>query len=97
MVSRAFAEPNSPERFACGRWQDDEHNIPYLVNAQAAIFSVKSKTVTCGSHAIFIGNVYDTKIREDISPLLYQNGGYGICEPLRQEPDAQLAQLMGWG
>ena len=96
-VSRTFAEPNSPERFACGLWQADQHDIPYLVDAQLAVFSVKSLTVPYGSHAILIGNVYDMKIREDISPLLYQNGGYGICEPLRQEPDALLAQLVGWG
>lgn len=96
-VSRTFAEPNSPERFACGHWDFDQHNIPYLVGAQVAIFSVKALTVPYGSHAVFFGNVYDVKIRDDISPLLYQNGGYGVYEPIQQEPDPLLAQLIGWG
>jgi flavin reductase (DIM6/NTAB) family NADH-FMN oxidoreductase RutF len=53
--------------------------------------------VPYGSHTIFIGDVEDLKIRDDISPLLYQNATYGVCEPLRQEQDSLLAQLTGWG
>jgi hypothetical protein len=38
--------------------------------------------VPYGSHTVYFGNVEDVKIRHDISPLLYQDGGYGVCEPL---------------
>ena len=46
---------------------------------------------------MFFGNVEEIKIREDISTLLYQNGGYGVFQPLSREADASLAQLVGWG
>ena len=96
-VSRNFAEPNCPERFAYGEWHDSEHGIPYLLDAQVVMSCVKSLSVPYGSHTVFFGNVEEIKIREDISALLYQNGGYGVCEPLSREADASLAQLVGWG
>jgi flavin reductase (DIM6/NTAB) family NADH-FMN oxidoreductase RutF len=96
-VSRSFADPNLPERFASGLWHDDARGMPYLADAQVAIFCAKTLAVPYGSHTIFIGDVEDLKIRDDISPLLYQNATYGVCEPLRQEQDSLLAQLTGWG
>jgi flavin reductase (DIM6/NTAB) family NADH-FMN oxidoreductase RutF len=62
-----------------------------------AMSCVKSLSVPYGSHTVFFGSVEEIKIREDISTLLYQNGGYGVCEPLSREADASLAQLVGWG
>ena len=96
-VSRNFAEPNCPDRFAYGEWHDNEHGIPYLLDAQVAMSCVKSLSVPHGSHTVFFGNVEEIKIREDISTLLYQNGGYGVFQPLSREADASLAQLVGWG
>jgi len=96
-VSRIFAEPNCAERFAHGDWQDNEYGIPYLRDAQVAIFCSKTLAVPYGTHTVFFGNIEDIKIREDISPLLYQNGGYGVCQPLWHEAEDSLAQLNGWG
>ena len=73
-VSRNFAEPHCLDRFAYGDWHDNEYGIPYLLDAQVAISCVKSLSVPYGSHTVFFGNVEEIKIREDISPLLYQNG-----------------------
>jgi flavin reductase (DIM6/NTAB) family NADH-FMN oxidoreductase RutF len=44
-VSRNFAEPNCPDRFAYGEWHDNEHGIPYLLDAQVAMSCVKSLSV----------------------------------------------------
>jgi flavin reductase (DIM6/NTAB) family NADH-FMN oxidoreductase RutF len=96
-VSRNFAEPNCPDRFAYGEWHDNEHGIPYLLDAQVAMSCVKSLLVPYGSHTVFFGNVEEIKIRDDISTLLYQNGDYGVFQPLAREGDASLAQLVGWG
>jgi len=81
-VSRVFAQPYHIERFAHGDWKDNELGIPYLRNAQVTIFCTKSLAVPYGSHIVFFGNVEEVRMREDISPLLYQNRGYGICGPL---------------
>jgi flavin reductase (DIM6/NTAB) family NADH-FMN oxidoreductase RutF len=62
-----------------------------------AMSCVKSLLVPYGSHTVFFGNVEEIKIRDDISTLLYQNGDYGVFQPLAREGDASLAQLVGWG
>jgi flavin reductase (DIM6/NTAB) family NADH-FMN oxidoreductase RutF len=81
-VSRTFAQPHSAERFAEGQWDDDDFGIPYLSDAQVAIFCAKALAVPHGSHSVFFGNVERVRLREDIAPLLYQDGTYGVCEPL---------------
>jgi hypothetical protein len=78
-VSRAFSSAiSSVERFAHGDWQAD-HGIPYLADAQANLFCVREVEVPYGSHTIFIGRVFDARVRNDIRPLLYRNGGYTEC------------------
>jgi flavin reductase (DIM6/NTAB) family NADH-FMN oxidoreductase RutF len=96
-VSRTFAEPHSPDRFAHGNWQTSAHGIPYLGDAQVAIFCTKSLAVPYGSHSVFFGNVEDIRLRDDIAPLLYQDGAYGICQSLWQADESLLAELAGWG
>jgi flavin reductase (DIM6/NTAB) family NADH-FMN oxidoreductase RutF len=96
-VSRIFAEPHSADRFVHGSWQTSGDGIPYLGDAQVAIFCAKSLTVAYGSHSVYFGNVEDIRLRDDISPLLYQNGAYGICESLWQADESLLAELAGWG
>jgi flavin reductase (DIM6/NTAB) family NADH-FMN oxidoreductase RutF len=81
-VSRTFAQPHSAERFAQGQWDDDAFGVPYLRDAQVAIFCTKALAVPHGSHSVFFGNVAAVRLREEIAPLLYQDGAYGVCEPL---------------
>jgi flavin reductase (DIM6/NTAB) family NADH-FMN oxidoreductase RutF len=83
-VSRIFAQPHSDQRFACGDWEDDAgSNLPYLRGAQAVLFCRKAMTVPYASHSIIIGEVEDVRIRDDIAPLIYQDGLYGIHGPLQ--------------
>lgn len=79
-VSRAFSSAlTSAERFGHGDWQTDEHGLPYLADAQANLFCRKDVEVPYGSHTIFIGQVFDARVREDVYPLLYGNGAYTEC------------------
>jgi flavin reductase (DIM6/NTAB) family NADH-FMN oxidoreductase RutF len=96
-VSRVFAEPHSVDRFSQGYWQTSDRGLPYLTDAQVAIFCVKSLAVPYGSHSVFFGNVEEIRLREDVSPLLYQDGAYGVCERLWQADESLLAELAGWG
>jgi flavin reductase (DIM6/NTAB) family NADH-FMN oxidoreductase RutF len=79
-ISQAFssAMPGA-ERFAHGDWQTDHHGIPYLADAQANLFCAKDVELPYGSHTIFIGRVFDARVRDDVSPLLYGNGCYTEC------------------
>ena len=85
-VSRVFSSAlTSAERFAHGDWQTDHNAIPYLADAQANLFCAKELEVPYGSHTVFIGRVFDARVRDDVYPLLYGNGSYTECvglEPL---------------
>jgi flavin reductase (DIM6/NTAB) family NADH-FMN oxidoreductase RutF len=78
-VSQAFSSPmSSADRFAHGEWRTD-HELPYLADAQANLFCVKEIEVPYGSHTVFIGRVFDARVREEVRPLLYGNGSYTEC------------------
>ncbi len=66
------------ERFADHAWKasDEEHSLPYLVDAQANLFCDIEQTVSYGTHTIFIGRVNAVRIGELVSPLLYADGQY---------------------
>ncbi len=82
-ISRVFSSAvSSAERFAHGDWRSDRQGIPYLADAQANLFCAKDLAVPYGSHTIFIGRVFDARIRDDICPLLYGNGAYTECTGL---------------
>ena len=79
-ISHVFSSSiSSAERFAHGDWRADRHDVPYLADAQANIFCMKDVELPYGSHTIFIGRVFDARVRDDISPLLYGNGCYTEC------------------
>ena len=63
-------------KFDHGEWQDDERGIPYLVDAQSNIFATVEQMTPYGSHSIIIARVAGVRNRDDIAPLIFQNGGY---------------------
>ena len=92
-ASRLFASPlSSADRFACGDWQTDAASVPYLADAQANVFCIKDKAVEYGSHTIFIGRVVDVRTREDVAPLLYQNGCYAADAAALPEPAGEARE-----
>ena len=62
------------DRFGTGRWLDDE-GIPYLSDAQAALFC---RTISCtpyGSHSVIVGEVEAVRLADgETRPLVYQEG-----------------------
>jgi len=75
--SRMFGSPQAMEdRFEFGDWRLSPDDVPYLAEAQANIFCRKVDTHAFGTHSIFLGEVYQLAIGDEISPLIYLNGKY---------------------
>lgn len=72
-----FSSPADYEtRFKVGDWQSHA-GLPYLADAQAAVFCDVAQKIFHGSHGVFIGNVTDVITPSDIrAPLIYFNRGY---------------------
>lgn len=72
-----FSNPADFEaRFKHGDWKV-HRDLPYLADAQAAIFCEVARKVIHGSHAIFIGNVTDVIAPAGVrDPLIYFNQRY---------------------
>ncbi len=75
-MCRSFSAAASEERFQYGTWAEGEDGLPHLVDSQASIFCTIGPTMTFGSHTIFVGKVTRSIVAEEVSPLVYLNGGY---------------------
>ena len=75
--SARFSNPADYEaRFMNGDWRSHE-DLPYLADAQVALFCDVAQRVVHGSHAVFIGNVRDVLAPAPIrEPLIYFNRSY---------------------
>lgn len=75
--SQAFGTPLAMEdRFELGDWRLSGDDVPYLADAQANIFCEKVDTHRYGTHSLFIGQVVQLAIADNVSPLMYLNGKY---------------------
>lgn len=63
-------------RFSRGDWAEHANGLPYLLDAQAAIFCEHDGEFHYGTHTIFVGKVCQAIICKDVEPLLYINGQY---------------------
>lgn len=63
------------ERFEHGQWVE-EHGVPVLADAQAALVCEVCEVATIGSHDVIFGRVLWVDTRPDISPLLYEDGRF---------------------
>lgn len=68
-------------RFAHGEWVDHD-DVPVLADAQASIVCDVVGTSRFGSHEVIFGQVRWVRVRDEISPLLYENGRIARSEPL---------------
>jgi len=76
-LSRQFSStPKHEERFKIGDWCAGEHGIPYLLSAQAAVFSKVVEEFTFATHSIFVGAVSRVIVRDTVEPLLYADGQF---------------------
>ena len=68
------------ERFTVGNWKESENGLPYLADAQSAIFLQQDGRYEYGTHTIFIGRVTHALNSDDIDPLVYVDGRYTTTE-----------------
>jgi flavin reductase (DIM6/NTAB) family NADH-FMN oxidoreductase RutF len=80
-VSQAFARSPSPQDHEGFGWVDDG-DYSYLSEAQAVVLCRKAMQVPFGTHTIFIGTVVKAIVRDEVAPLIFQDGQYGSCMPL---------------
>jgi flavin reductase len=82
-LSEVFAASADGEaRFGIGDWRADEHGVPYLADAQANVFCEIEALHAYGSHSVCIGRVTRATCRDDVAPLIYQDGAYMCTGPL---------------
>ena len=83
-VSRVFSDPaRRHERFQIGKWVLDQDGPPYLADAQANLFCHRMSAIPIETHTVFVGRVYDTRLRSGVAPLLYLNGTYSTADAHR--------------
>ena len=76
-IARMFADRRQQAlRFAEG-WHVDCERPPRLIDAQAAILCRRIDHHRFATHSIFIGQVEDVAVRDEVAPLLYLDGDYG--------------------
>jgi flavin reductase (DIM6/NTAB) family NADH-FMN oxidoreductase RutF len=64
-------------RFEVGAWRDHETGSPHLSDALAAIFCVTDGAFHYGTHGVFVGRVFETRLGRPTSPLIFSDGQYG--------------------
>ncbi len=83
---RALVKPFSTpslrdQRFAGAAWEFADR-IPFLPVATANLFCRVENTLVHGSHELFVGDVYDVKLRDEdtvagnVDPLGWMEGGF---------------------
>jgi flavin reductase len=76
-VAEAFSSKKIEDRFSAGEWSWDGR-APYLVGAQANVSCEIEASYVHGTHRIFIGRVLRVRVREQVNPLIYQDGRYTV-------------------
>ncbi len=75
-MARMFADRRHEAlRFADG-WTMDCDRPPRLLDAQASLLCRRIDHHRFGTHSIFIGQVEEVVVREEVDPLVYLNGRY---------------------
>ncbi|MDH0127105.1 flavin reductase family protein [Brucella intermedia GD04153] len=63
-------------RFEIGEWTEGYGEVPVLVDAQASVICEIANVFEHSGHTLVIGIVVETRVREEVMPLLYENGGF---------------------
>ncbi len=65
------------DRFSVGTWiADPETGVPILADAQGSMVCVKRRTLSHGTHELFVGDVLNVRESGAIQPMIYVNGRY---------------------
>ena len=61
-------------RFDHGHWVSGALELPCLQDAQASVFCVVRQAVPYATHTVFFGEAVAVRVRQDVAPLVYQDG-----------------------
>jgi len=80
-ISNAFAgKLTAEQRFDVGSWGHDK-SVPYLRDAQAAIFCKRATVYEHGTHSIIVGEAVELMLGDPITPLVHVDGRYSAVTP----------------
>lgn len=82
LVGPFSGKVKGPERFKLGDWNMDNDGVPCLLGAQANLVCDVAETFEYSGHTVVIGSVTMTRVREAISPLLYEDGNFVRSSPV---------------
>jgi cob(II)yrinic acid a,c-diamide reductase len=74
---------NGDDRFALGRWIIGATGAPLLEHAVAAFDCVLMQEFETETHSVFIGEVRDTRISVETSPLIYLCSSFQSVRDIR--------------
>ena len=77
------------ERFSTTRWDLSDDGLPYLSEAQSAVFCELADQIEHGTHTVFIGNVQSVRLAGEVSPLVFADGRYCFVQYPNSARDAQ--------
>ncbi|MFV8188030.1 flavin reductase family protein [Streptomyces sp. AF1B] len=80
-LARNFAA-SKPDKFA-GVETVDDHGVPVLKDAIAAVVCDVAEALPGGDHTIFVGDVRHCSHLVDCRPLVHFAGGFGALRPTR--------------
>ena len=76
-IAQMFADRSQQALRFAGGWSVDCERPPRLVDAQASMLCRRIDHHRFGTHSIFVGQVEEVLVRDEIGPLVYLNGHYG--------------------
>ncbi|MBO6933750.1 MAG: flavin reductase family protein [Deltaproteobacteria bacterium] len=75
-ISNRFAMGDAAHRFEGVPWTAGSTGTPLLDGALCNLECRVRNSYREGTHTIYIGEVMDSRVREDAAPLVYFDGGY---------------------
>lgn len=82
------------ERFRDPAWQE-RHGLDFLDGA-TCIFCRTASTHVCGTHELFIGEVFDVVVAPAAQPVAWMQGALQVLAPLAREPHTEDVWIPGW-
>ncbi len=74
-VADNFMNPDVPDRFSVGAWEDVQ-GVPVLADGQSSFVCRVADRHEFGTHSLFIGELLEACHRQDATPLTYFDRAY---------------------
>ncbi|ARN72957.1 flavin reductase family protein [Oceanicoccus sagamiensis] len=80
-VVDACIRQKGEQRFSVGDWQQHHTGVPVLADAQASFVCEFEQRNEYGSHGMIVGRVVDVSYADQLSSLIYVDGGFKTLAP----------------